>query len=642
VLIGLSATLLSRDVMDARALFDLCLAWRKGPRWPKEREILGQQLTEFSRTLRHALARAGGKNEPQNALKAYRSAYLDAKRIFEQRLRNVIVRTDPRPDRSYDFWHIGCGHSPKRDPVQPVGRYRTFPLSDTANGIIEPLQEAYARAPGAADDLAWFINRSVDSRRKLQADSATRSHTAMMEHGGGDSPKLISLRHWILAHYRSCERAWLDATPEEYRFKLVVYVHHVRTADALRPSRTMEEHPDFGSGSPLGGLKGELRRLMLGTCAKLARRLPTLFKNGALERPTRELTGRLDAGGWSIRALKRNVTLLLAACLNARWGMRKATVAHFMATVAAMDRTPGLNRFLTVVRSRRDLRARVFCALECDGLARYDGEQASGRSRRGGSAARLLDPRSLGLPRAKLASLVRRLDRKLPKEVLRPGAVADEVLDLAVHRIAEIVKSREDWWDIVARANKAIDRWEARRHRPHSAPEFVRGLANPTQQHRMPPEIVVQTGSDANTRASTIDRFCSPGNPFVLVLTNVCTLGVDLHSFCWDVLHYTPAWTPHEFEQKTGRIDRPRLADTLRLLQLGHGANAARVRVHHLVWPFTYDERILSRLHLRAQLSERLLGTRSHGRFENAADPESLQREIGFLPPLDLCPRGRT
>lgn len=130
------------------------------------------------------------------------------------------------------------------------------------------------------------------------------------------------------------------------------------------------------------------------------------------------------------------------------------------------------------------------------------------------------------------------------------------------------------------------------------------------ESHRSPDCVAVLTGNDSDSRNYVTEQFRGPGNPFVLILTHVCQLGVDLHPFCWDVLHYSPAWTPHEAEQKTGRIDRPRLPDTLSLLNLGPRSNSDRIRIHHMIWPFTYDERIFSRLNLRSQYAERLLGSK--------------------------------
>lgn len=119
----------------------------------------------------------------------------------------------------------------------------------------------------------------------------------------------------------------------------------------------------------------------------------------------------------------------------------------------------------------------------------------------------------------------------------------------------------------------------------------------------------------------------------VLVATNVCRMGVDLHNYCWDVVHYSPSWTPNDFEQKSGRIDRPRNNSLRQLLPLGKAHKSSSIRIHHVVLPFGYDERILRRMNLRSHLSERLLASRHQ---EKASD--EVARRFRDLAPLDLSP----
>jgi len=154
--------------------------------------------------------------------------------------------------------------------------------------------------------------------------------------------------------------------------------------------------------------------------------------------------------------------------------------------------------------------------------------------------------------------------------------------------------------------------------------------------HRTPGIISVQTGADAGTRDHAMAAFRSLGNPLILILTNVGTVGVDLHTYCWDVLHYTPAWTPHEAEQKTGRIDRPRLRGEIERLRLGAMKKAEHVRIHYLIWPFTFDERILARLNLRTILADRLLGSRTTETLER--NEAQIVTRVSDYPPLDLGP----
>ena len=145
--------------------------------------------------------------------------------------------------------------------------------------------------------------------------------------------------------------------------------------------------------------------------------------------------------------------------------------------------------------------------------------------------------------------------------------------------------------------------------------------------------VEVLTGENPERRVAVSHDFLSPGNPFLLILTNVCAMGVDLHHYCWDVIHYSPSWTPSEFEQKSGRIDRPRPRNLRRALNLGEERRSSAIRVHHLLWPFTYDERVLRRMNIRGHLSERLLSSK---RVHDADDRTA--EVFRHLPPLSLAP----
>lgn len=140
-------------------------------------------------------------------------------------------------------------------------------------------------------------------------------------------------------------------------------------------------------------------------------------------------------------------------------------------------------------------------------------------------------------------------------------------------------------------------------------------------------------GKVAVNRVTVSQDFLGVGNPFVLVLTNVCSMGVDLHHYCWDVVHYSPSRTPSEFEQKSGRIDRPRPRVLRRALNLGAERRSSAIRIHHLIWPFTYDERVFRRMNLRGHMSERLFGSKVV-RDADDTTAEAFRR----LRPLSLAP----
>ncbi len=151
--------------------------------------------------------------------------------------------------------------------------------------------------------------------------------------------------------------------------------------------------------------------------------------------------------------------------------------------------------------------------------------------------------------------------------------------------------------------------------------------------HRPSAIVEVLTGENPERRIAVSQDFLTPGNPLVLILTNVCSMGVDLHNHCWDVLHYSPSWTPSDFEQKSGRIDRPRPHALRKVLDLGAVRQSNAIRVHHLIWPFTYDERVLRRMNLRGHMAERLLSSKV---VREATDKDAAVFEK--LPPLSLSP----
>jgi hypothetical protein len=247
----------------------------------------------------------------------------------------------------------------------------------------------------------------------------------------------------------------------------------------------------------------------------------------------------------------------------------------------------------------------------------------------------ILDPRRIGLE--SVASKVKEAlsspvaadaFRELDKTVIRKQASSLRAsLGIAQRTLLKLIEDQPSWQQQIRKCARA----------PKRALQRFSRLSKDV--HRTPGIISVQTGADAGTRDYAMAAFRSLGNPLVLILTNVGTVGVDLHTYCWDVLHYTPAWTPHEAEQKTGRIDRPHLKEEIKRLQLGSMRKTQHIRVNYLIWPFTFDERILARLNVRTILADRLLGSRKAKSLE-ANEPQIATRASDY-PPLDLGPSDR-
>jgi hypothetical protein len=641
-LIGLSATLLSRDIVDAREVLNLCLNWRaKNQLNEKVRKEIKMDLDSFSRALRLGI-RSHSADSSVDHLKAYKKVKGQLERILPE----VVVRTLRPLPRKYQFWpggHVSsnvfgaCADTPEHFSIK-------FPTDGPITPLIESLQNALSRTKDAPDGLEWFLQqRSYDgSSEKFKQDAWTRitesypANTSISSLGNHRHPKLGALLEWLKIYYKRSERSWLERrSTDDFRFKLLIYVHHVKTASDLNPRSRIRS----GSEKPMGQeLRRTLRRLMSKTCTTIASRNPDLFNHGNLEQPQTALAKILDKHGWTIRSLKRSdLTLLLAACVNAH----KATslrekLRRFENTLEGSKINRQLQLFHRVIRFNPKIRYKIFEMLGYKDIVTYENELKRKRKKLNVTpTATLLDPEALDLSKPEKEKFLKILPELEPK--LNSAASVFERKGVVLRR------NKKDIDDIIAGIAEFIPQslaWMRRIKRFAQSKE--RGIARlrhfMSSVHRIPWEIAVQTGKDSKTRNFIADRFRSPGNPFVLVLTNVCTMGIDLHTYCWDVLHYTPAWTPHEAEQKTGRIDRPRLVSSREKLNIGKETSLQEIRVHHLIWPFTYDERILSRLNLRAQLSERLLGSKFERVLEKTPE-DSAQIQAALFKPLNLSPK---
>jgi hypothetical protein len=624
-LIGLSATLLSRDLTDARAIFELCLRWRRASA-TRERTLhaIAETLPRFAAALRHGLR--GRSRAAGDAVRTY-----DAHRkVLERHLSRIIARSLSTKRRTHAFWPSGHFDVLGATPVE-VDR---FPLDGTAQGLLDHLQRIFAESPRASEGLAWFIaersREGGEGERPVGWTSLTESPPRRRIGRAVTHPKLASLETWILEHYRRSEGRWLmRSSAPDYRFKVVVYVHHLKTAAALSPRRRRGDGPGVR-------IRRALRDLMLRTCRRIASRNRDLFHGGSLRRPRSALRGRLEKHGWTAERLRdSDRTLFLAACVNAHKGHTTPDkLDRFEATLRGSEIDRPLETYQQLIRGLPDLRAAVLDALgRRDIIAREARDRRAAKKRELVPSVALLDPVVVGVPDDERRRLVHTITR------VAGGDIKALLFRTADSSLAEREAVTERLVEMIVTAVRASDRWSRRIDQFTLTPRaFARLRRWAEARHRTPWEVSVQTGEDSSSRTFVMGRFRTPGNPFLLILTNVGTVGVDLHPYCWDVVHYTPEWTPHAAEQKTGRIDRPRNRANIRKFHIGPDARLDHIRVHHLVWPFTYDERILSRLNLRAQLAERLLGAKHQATLEaHAVDVGRLARRFK---PLDLAPHG--
>jgi hypothetical protein len=635
-LLGLSATLLSRDLSDARSVLQLCLAWRSGI---KSNELLSEKMGDALHAFSHEL-RAGLRTRSETEKREHLRKYRIQKRVLESLLPELIVRTISHRPRSYQFAPGGHNDGGLFALHQPSLEQTSFPMS-RVDTLLTTLQSQLSRARDASECLAWFLGRAAGSRAGSN-DNARQyvTWTAITEsypsreqsERTANHPKILSLLQWIENYYAESESSWLKRKIGiEPRFKLLIYVHHVRTASELKPRGGSKD----SAGRRLLRL---LRRLMLNSCKKIAKHNRDLFRRGRLPDPSPALKDILSRQGWTIESLKKsNLTLLLAACVNAhKRRNRRDKLKHFRETLAGSNVDWRLHQYRQVLRRLPEFRGRVLEEIGCERILSLEKQL---RKRHGKinltPSISLLDLDSLDLPpQAKEAarkSLARLAPLMKPLVSVFGGGQqeASPLLASMAKKIAKLIERHREWKDTIESF-------------VHSPERVLRRLIRQTEglSHRNPLEVAVQTGEESGTRDFVADKFRSAGNPFVLILTNVCTVGVDLHTYCWDVLHYTPAWTPHEAEQKTGRIDRPRLRQAAEKLRIARASALKRIRIHYLIWPFTYDERILSRLNLRAQLSERLLGSKHQDVLERSHE-EAVVEGLPRFKPLRLEPKGQ-
>lgn len=550
-LIGLSATLLSRDMADCRDVVRLFLQWgcerrRLTPKFEARRKALDVACSNYNKVL--AAARHEASKIKDRLPASVISSYNLARKALEDQFTPILSRVPHPSPRSFEFWltHPGADWVPHST--------NTFPLEHVQfakNGLLEGTDRSML-----ASDLADFVARAG----AVQHGSDNQPHRAWLRFSelgkdGTPGPKYEALSRWLEEHVSKIASGL--GTP---RFKILVYCHHVDTAQLL------------------GRLSGRVDKALKDGIWKMAVGLPELFKH---RRPRPALRTAMKRKGFTALAIrrlfKRNPTAVFAGMMSARASRPQDRIGAFVGAVGEYYSGAPIGA-IARLRSNEDLRCRVL--------------------------------ETLGFPR--LADAIKRTSKKDKKRRAMFWAIFEhEYISEVLGRIklkkgisleAAIVDSLQQDGYVRWR----IGTWERSfRKLGRHADRLAR-----TRQagHRGSKVVEVLTGRNPERRVPVSRDFLSPGNPFVLALTNVCSMGVDLHEACWDVIHYSPSWTPSDFEQKSGRIDRPRSRHTLKRLGMPTSSASDSIRIHHLIWPFTYDERVLKRMNARAHLSERLLG----------------------------------
>ncbi len=597
-LVALSATLLSKDMRDTRDVLSALIEWGSGRRAQERVKKLGEACLEYNKTLNEALRLSSTRT----------GAYARAVRTLEGVVGRYMSRIPTLKNRSYETW-LTHQRSYRGSAVGPV---RNFPFArpDVDYEEVRPTLDNSE----LQKDLTGFLYAVTSDGNQPRA--MTRSSSLRLTeldvtrlNGGGIGPKPDALGKWMSEHI---EVLWRNDMSEP-RFKVVVYCHHVATAKLLgrRSINSLAERVE-------NGIRTAWRRLAAGE--------KDLF-DGFYTKPRPILSdglGKVEISPVFLKDLpRRNPTLLVAALLNARSERSaKRKVDAFIRTLKSWQPVQMDVAILRLLRRSVALRAKILELVGCERLAgRTVTVPASDKRARAllwfvFSHQRVRDV----LARVPLDRTLDALTRKIGHLDMRTtGAVR------LAQAVADTLEQERGVRRLLIRWNRDI---QALR-RAKAREELERDTG-----HRTSGIVEVLTGENPERRDAVSQEFLGPGNPFVLVLTNVCSMGVDLHHYCWDVVHYSPSWTPSEFEQKSGRIDRPRQRVLRRALNLGAERRSSAIRIHHLIWPFTYDERVFRRMNLRGHMSERLLSSKL-ARDADDQTAEAFRR----LRPLSLAPK---
>ncbi|MDK2744411.1 MAG: DEAD/DEAH box helicase [Nitrospira sp. BO4] len=591
-LIALSATLLSKDMRDTLGVLSALLEWGSRRNVLTRLEKVRAACSRYNQALNKALASSNRRSV----------GYTAASNTLARLLRRYMSRMPAVKNRSYETW---LTHQNSYDA--PAGRsVRNFPFPKADidyDGVSRSLDNETLQA-----DLAHFL-RAISRNGHLANTKTRQSYLRLTEidaSNPGAWPKPDALKKWMSEHIQALWKYNRD----EPSFKVVVYCHHVSTARTLALQ---------GKDSLSDSVKKAVRKAW----QNLASRESALFSGFYTKRKPvlEEALRKAGLGAAFLDKLpRRNATLLVSALLNARRetsARRKA--AALVRTLKAARQPEKDSPVLGLLQRNIEVRVAILEALACKRLARWSSSLSVADKKERALAWFVFNNlRVRGiLESVQVNADVEEMARKIgPLKAVDAKTLAE----LVVNALSEDRRVRA----LLRRWNRKMS--VLRQAKDHE--DLDRSVGHRTKL------VEVLTGDNPDRRVAVSQDFLTAGNPFLLILTNVCAMGVDLHHYCWDVIHYSPSWTPSEFEQKSGRIDRPRPRVLRRALNIGEERRSSAIRIHHLIWPFTYDERVLRRMNIRGHLSERLLSSR------RMSDPDDKTAELfKRLPPLSLSPK---
>lgn len=614
-LIALSATLLSRDMTDTRRVIELLIKWScRRPQLDARTHALVDDLDVKCGNYNRDLSEALKGTAPTRAQKA---AYKLSRVGLERILLRYMSRIPASHQREYQLWTTHAS----RLPMTPALSTQNFPFAEGEVKLSDADMISSLDGPGLEKDLATFLRsarryggtKGVGPRQYHNWLALTELEPAHQANGRDilvPGVKRRTIDQWLIEHLGSITAN--SKNPGRPTFKVVIYTQHVKTAKSFT-SR--------GTTSDLNlKLKAPLRRAW----RSLAKRERILFPRGLYTHRSRIFDAALEREQYTSTFMKelssRDPTLLIAAILNALGkSSERGKIRAFLRTLGTKKRYAAQPPILRRLKLNPGLRARVLDYVDCGQLAAKT-QAASSTDRRAMMWTVFDNPYV-----AEVLS-----DVQLPAE-LRPLVETIGSLDMRQKKVRQLIEIVGD--ALLKDRNTSYYLWRWNASLPRLERYYERRKLESESRARSSRPVEVLTGDNPERRVPVSKDFLSPGNPFVLVLTNVCRMGVDLHNYCWDVVHYSPSWTPSDFEQKSGRIDRPRPRGVKEGLDLGFTKTSNYIRIHHLIWPLTYDERILRRMNLRAHYSERLLASKLA-----ESDATNDVTRFKHLPALKLAP----
>lgn len=613
-LIGLSATFMSRDLHDCHGLLELGFSVSKSRNNKGFFSDTSFDDHSDSNLKRKFAAFQKALLDGISALDVHRNyfqkQYNEMRKELSSTLPEIVVRGEEQRLRNYKVWGFAGN---KMSEIEDLG---SFPVEDEKFDVL--YEKLY-------DQLSWdevvdtkfysdYVSRKIKTKKNLSESKFYHAETSVCENNGNPRHvKIEALRNLIETIYTSREKEWLSGNKNFFRYKILIYVKHINTAKYIGG----RDHKEL--------LNNHLLNLMNNTVAKLIKMDELSFiwfdkgdrinvSKDVLEKIRSHFYGESDP----FTRIKNNTTLFLGALLNAFHSRKKS--AAFLSTIFKYGlRQEKIEPYLELVTNSLDIRLHL---VGHDKILNSYGSKVRNEI---SLVALDLHQYFRGRRRDEFIDELNELAEPILKKYFRGtrrtiSVDEDENVIEFVNRFEELLKGHQkELKEIISNPSE----WGSRYSKVRKNQPVVRHLTGE---------------SDPYAREHVFDDFLSLRSPFVLVMTNIGQVGIDLHKFCWDIIHYTPDWTHHTFEQKTGRIDRPRSIDELKsYFNIGDTKKASHITVHFLIWPLTYDEKILSRLNLRSRLATRLLSSKNVNKESRKG--EDTNRNLSDFLPLDLTPR---